>query len=472
MIIRWREHFVTGDVIFILVGAVVQILIVWPALVLIYNSLSGRRLIANSGYLLPIFTGLSLVWCFWGFSLAFAPAPGTVPQPDPDSPAAVLGSLQEMLAFEESVKDETKSHGRGGLFGGNDYFHFGTQSPVAGSHRPHFPTRRPFYHIPHFLILAFHMMLFIAAPTPLLLMTAGQLRPAGVVTFSIAWGLAIYAPIAHWVWGDGWLESLGVVDSAGGLLQVAIGFSALACAVSLSRHGIFAGSEPAVTGDVQLQSSILNLATLVYWVGTAIVYSVCTMHADGRAVIAFMNTHLAACAGVVTGPIGLLLVGRPIDKSVPCQAVFCALVAIAPACAFVLPETAIIIGGSAALVGCVAVEVLGARQRRAALLPFILYGVPGSIGCLLTGVFATTNVAGLRWDGRSIEGAIEGNLNQIAWQLVGLGAAAAWGFTGTLLIFRGIRLILGSQTNEGAQPLDLSPSLENPATASSAAIPG
>lgn len=437
MIIRWHENFITGDVAFLLIATVIELIFVWPALALIYGGLAARKdLLQLSRCLLPVLAGLSVTWCLWAFSLAFAPGPGTVPQSDPNSPASIFSNFQEMLEFSESQKDESMSHGRGGVVGGNDYLNFNTHSPVAGSHRPVFASRRPFHQVPHILFMTLHMMLFIVAPTPLLLLMIGRIRPVGILLFAILWGTVIYSPLTHWVWGDGWLESLGVVDSAGGLLHVGVGFSALACAVVFRLRKVPNPSAQAVDSDDLLKNSaMVDLALLAYWIGTAFVNSSLTMHADGRAVVAFMNSHLAACAGMIAGPLAISLIKGRLDKSAGCIGAFSGLIAIAPGCAMILPQTAIITGAAAATLCSVTVELFQVRiKERTNILVFVLQGVGGSVGCFLVGIFATTNVAGLRWDGRMIEGAVEGNLNQFGLQVLGIGAAGLWGFIGTLVL--------------------------------------
>jgi Amt family ammonium transporter len=339
------------------------------------------------------------------------------------------------------------SQGRGGVVGGADYFNFNTQSPVAGTHRPIFAGRRPYYQIPHILFMALHMTLFIAAPTPMLLLMIGRIRPVGILLFAMLWGTAIYSPLVHWVWGDGWLESLGVVDSAGGLFHVGVGFSALACAFVLRP-----GNDPipsvqaTATQENRTHVGIIDFATLAYLVGTAFVNSALTMHADGRAAVSFMNSHLAACAGMVAGPLAHVLIRGQLSKSAACLGAFTGLIAISPGCAMILPQTAIMTGAVAAAVCTVALELFQVEAKdRDSIRVFVLQGVAGVLGCLMVGVFATTNVAGLRWDGRTIAGAIEGNFTQVGLQAVGLSAAGLWGFVGTVILLVTIRFLFRCQ---------------------------
>lgn len=445
MIIRWHENFITGDVAFLLVTSAIQLFIACPALGLIYIGMSGRRDIRTlARQSISMLALLSVVWCLWIFSLAFAPGPGTVPQPDPNSNAPMFDGFQAMLAFVETLKDETHTHARGGVIGGNDYLNFMTHSPVAGSEQPVFASRRPFHHIPHTLFLMLHMTLFIATPIPLLLLLTERTRSVATLLFAALWGTAVYSPLAHWVWGDGWLESLGVVDSAGGLIQVGVGFSALACGLAFARRPPAPAADENTDHENPVQMGMVALGMAAYWAATALFNGALTMHADGRAVMAFMNTHLAACAGVLASLATSALVrGKP-DPSAACMGALAGLMAVSTGCAFILPQTALMTGAVAAAICCIVGELLKVRQKgHEPFLVFVQQGLAAGVGCLLAGVFATTNVAGRRWDGRSIEGAIEGNLNQIGLQAIGLASAAAWGFVASLVLFAFVRLTFG-----------------------------
>ena len=409
--------------------------------------MTGRRdLLQLVARLVPLMSVMSLTWCLWGFSLAFAPGPGTVPYSDPNVPAPAL-TLQEMMEQENVHKDDSVNHGRGGFFGGDDFLNFQGHTPVAGAERPSFPSRRPFYRIPHIVFLTFHMLLFVAAPIPLLLLLEHRVRSGGILLFAVIWGTLVYSPVAHWVWGDGWLESLGVIDTGGGLIQVAIGFSALAYVVT-GQINLFertAEEKPSVDHDLK-RAAMVSLGTLVFWVGTSIVNSALIMRADGQAVMAFVNSHLAASAGVISGLMASVLVRGRSDYSSACIGAIAGLISVAAGCGAMLPQTSLITGGATALFCCIVAELLQVqRTGREPLFVFVLQGVAGAVGCVLASIFATSGVAGFRWDGRVIEGVIEGNIAQIEIQLLGVAAAAIWGFVVTLMILWAISFLFGAK---------------------------
>ena len=449
--IRWHDDFNSGDIAFLFIAIAAQILLVLPALGLFYQGMSDRGgLLGLIPKLIPLMAVMSLTWCLWAFSLAFAPGPLTVPEIDFNAPSPVLNSLQEMMEIGDAKQDETATHGRGGIFGGENFLNFQGQTPLSGAQRPLFPSRRPFHQIPHLLFMALHMMLFVAAPIPLLLLLVERIRSGGILVFAMIWGSIVYAPLAHWVWGDGWLETLGVIDSGGGLIQVGIGFSALAFAVAPGiKRRAQASEDESATDENSQRMVIVSLGALAYWVGTSIVNSALGMHADGKAVVTFVNSFLAGSAGALSGVIASSLIRGRADQSAACTGAIAGLVAVATGCGLILPQSCLITGGAAAAFCCVVAELLQVQRKgHESLFVFVLQGVAGGIGGILAGVFATSSVAGFRWDGRLIEGAIEGNFGQVKVQLVGLVAAAAWGFAGTLILLPLVNLLFGRRIIE------------------------
>ncbi len=434
--IRWHDDFNSGDIAFLFLAIVVQILLALPALGLFYQGMADRSgLLTLIPKLIPLIALMSLTWCLWAFSLAFAPGPGTVPEIDLKTPSPVLNSFQEMMEIGDAKKDETAAHGRGGFWGGENFLNFQGQSPMSGAQRPVFPSRRPFHQIPILLFMALHMMLFVAAPIPLLLLLVERIRPGAILLFAMIWGSIVYTPLAHWVWGDGWLESLGVIDSGGGLIQVGIGFSALAFSVAPGRKRHAHPSDELATYENSQRIVIVSLGALAYWVGTSVVNSALSMHADGRAVVTFVNSFLAGSAGALSGIVASTLIRGRADQSAASTGAIAGLVAVATGCGLMLPQSSLITGGTVAAICCVVAELLQVQRKdHGYLFVFVLQGVAGSVGSILASVFATSSVAGFRWDGRIIEGAIEGNFNQIQVQLIGVMATAALGFVGTLII--------------------------------------
>jgi Amt family ammonium transporter len=281
---------------------------------------------------------------------------------------------------------------------------------------------------------------------------------SGMLLFSTLWLLIVYLPMAHMVWGKGGF--LGAVagtvksfDFAGGtVVHITSGVSALVCALYLGRRAGY-GKD-----DMRPHSLVLSVVgACLLWVGWFGFNAGSALAAGSLATSAFVATHFAAAAAA----LGWMLVewmvaGKPSGLGAISGAV-AGLVAITPASGFVKPFPAILIGFAAGIV-CF-LMVTRAKQRFGyddALDAFGVHGIGGTLGAILTGVFATKDVNDL-WSGKPM-GLVDGNGSQVVNQLIG--AAVAWvlGIVGTLLILKICDAVTGIRVRpeQESQGLDLS----------------
>jgi len=241
----------------------------------------------------------------------------------------------------------------------------------------------------------------------------------------ILWSCLVFAPIAHWVWGDGWLADLGTIDFGGGLLVIAV-----AC----SGFRVNPKDVERIVADASDLRPHQGLGAMLLWLGAALFISAQTFHADGRAALALLNVLLGTSAGIMVWCFSNGFVWKAPALDALVVNVAAAVMGMAPLAGFVQPQSAIIIG---ALVGFLANVWFhfGLRDRTATRsLYFSTMGVAAAVGMLCAGVFATTSVAVARWDGRPVYGFIEGEPRQLLHQIVGVGSAAAWAFIVTRLL--------------------------------------
>lgn len=432
-ILEWHESFASGDVLLACLAALAALLLVWPGLTLAFSALVAAPLRAQiPRRSLQCLAVVSILWGAVAYSLAFAPSWGTVPHLDPAQAAPVLSDFQTMMRIEDAKPDETGRQGRGGVIGGLDYANFAQLAPFRGSHRPVFTSRRPYYDIPHIAFMFVQLAVLAALAGPLWLVLFDRWRPTGMLLAAALWCVLVYAPVVHWIWGDGWLEGWGAVDVAGGLPHVAVGSSALACAIGRRR---LRSGDAAGTADSSPDSALTAIGTGLTWAGLLILHGALTWRADGRLALAVVNTHWAACSGL----LGWLATARwVLSRSEPQHSYLGALaglIAIAPGCALVIPQSAAIIGALAGIVvslcwsvatRCGPVGATGAAG--------ILQAGSGGLGLVLAGIFATSATAGSHWDGRDIQGLVDGAPAQVGVQALAVAAAVGWSFVATLLI--------------------------------------
>jgi Amt family ammonium transporter len=235
--------------------------------------------------------------------------------------------------------------------------------------------------------------LTFAAITPALMVGAwvDRARFSWVVVFCALWGLLVYAPVAHWVWGGGWLAQAGALDFAGGVVvHTTAGVSALVIALLLGKRQGFPG--PALLPHAP---GLTMLGAMLLWVGWFGFNGGSALAANGGAAAAIINTHAAAStAALVWLAIERVTFGKPTTVGFATGAI-AGLATITPAAGFVSPGAAIAIGAVAAVLCYFAIQLVKNRLRiDDSLDVFAVHGVGGMLGSLLLALFLSPSLGG------------------------------------------------------------------------------
>ncbi len=407
----------SANVAWMLVASALVLMMTAPGLALFYGGLVRKKNILGVMMQCIFLMGLmSVVWALWGYSFAFG--------------GDILG----------------------GFIGGFDHIFLKGIFPYMENGKVVVPMNDK--GMPNALFMVFQMMFFIITPALICGAFAERMKFSAMVVFSILWGTFVYCPIAHWVWSDnGWFFTgpMKAFDFAGGtVVHISSGVSALLCALILGKRLGF-GQEPMPPHN--LTYTCIGAAML--WVGWFGFNAGSAVAADAAAVNAFVATHLAAAAGVLAwAGAEWLTRGKPSILGA-CSGAVAGLVCITPACGAVHPMSGILLGFIAGL-GCFwACTTLKSKLGYDdSLDAFGVHGVGGTIGALLTGVFATQAIAGT--DGPA--GLLEGNARQMVPQIVSILAAAGIALVGTFIILRLLDATMGLRVSqeEEIQGLDLS----------------
>jgi Amt family ammonium transporter len=280
--------------------------------------------------------------------------------------------------------------------------------------------------IPHLLFFAYQATFAIVTAALISGSVVERMRFAPYLAFITLWSLFVYAPVAHWVWGGGWLGKLGALDFAGGtVVHVNAAAAALVACLVLGPRKDFA--RQAVLPH-HVPFTLLGAGLL--WFGWFGFNGGSALAANGSAVLAFVNTMLA--------PIGTLLVWTILDLSRSGRAtavgaatgIVVGLVAVTPAAGYVRPVAALALGGLAAFPSYFAL-LWRARTRLDDSLDVVAaHGVGGTVGALLTGVLAEK-----AWSGAA-DGALFGNPRQLAVQAVAVAATALYSAGGSFVLLK------------------------------------
>jgi len=311
--------------------------------------------------------------------------------------------------------------------------------------------------IPQQTFMVYQLMFAIITPALITGATAERMKFSGTLVFMTLWFLCVYAPLAHMVWGKGGLlnATLGgrfpTLDFAGGtVVHITSGVSALVCALYLGKRTGYP-KEPMPPHSLVLSF----IGACLLWVGWFGFNAGSALASNGLATSAFVATHFAAAAATL-GWLGAEWAtrGRPSALGAISGAV-AGLVAITPASGFVTPMPALLIGLVAGI-GCflMVTFVKGLFGYDDALDAFGVHGAGGTIGALLTGVFANRTVNAVFHDaqGQALPvGWLDGNGSQIGYQLVGIVIAWSFALVGTVVLLKITDLVIGVRADEAQE---------------------
>jgi len=308
--------------------------------------------------------------------------------------------------------------------------------------------------IPQLTFMIYQLMFAIITPALITGATAERMKFSGTVLFITLWFLVVYAPLAHMVWGKGGFLSatLGgkfpTLDFAGGtVVHISSGVSALVCALYMGkRHGY-----PKV--PMPPHSLVLSfIGACLLWVGWFGFNAGSALASSGLASSAFVATHFAAAAAACGWSAAEWIKnGKPSALGAISGAV-AGLVAITPAAGFVAPMPALIIGAVAGVVCYLMVtRVKAIFGYDDALDAFGVHGVGGTIGALLTGVFASRAINVVYHDVKgnaTAVGWLDGNFGQVGYQFVGVIVAWVFALVGTLVLLKITDMLVGVRVSE------------------------
>ncbi len=382
-----RDGADTGDTAWLLVSTALVMLMTAPGLALFYGGLvSQRNVLSTMMHSFFILCLISIQWVLFGYTLSFG-----------HDLHSVVGGL-EFLGFR----------GVG-------------QAPLPNSTVPH---------------IAFAMFQGMFAIITVALITgsfAERIRFGAFILFALLWSTLVYDPLAHWVWGGGWLQKLGALDFAGGtVVHISSGVSALVAAVMIGRRIGYPGK---VAPPHNMPLTLLGAGLL--WFGWFGFNGGSALTSSGLAAVAFGVTNTAAAAGALAWTLveGLTR-KRPTALGTATGAV-AGLVAITPAAGYVHAISAIAIGGVAGILCYWGVNVLKARRGYDDSLDvFGVHGLAGTWGAIATGIFASTSV-----NPAGANGLLFGNPKQVLIQLAGVVAAWVVAAVGTWVILKAVNWI-------------------------------
>ena len=291
--------------------------------------------------------------------------------------------------------------------------------------------------IPEMLFVMFQCMFALITPALILGAFAERVRFAGFLCFTVLWSILVYMPMAHWVWGGGFLMEMGAVDFAGGtVVHVNAGVAALVMALMVGRRKDYRAGRPITPHNIPF----VFLGTALLWLGW---FGFNT--GSGLAANAFLVTHIATCMAAVTWAAIDWVVNKKCTTVGACTGAVAGLVAITPAAGSVDLVGALFIGLITSAVCFWMVAVVKPKfGYDDALDAFGVHGVGGIIGSVLTGVFATQFVTG---EG-GVQGALYGDWNQLWIQIAATVISMVFSAVMTFVLFKVVDKLVGIRVDK------------------------
>ena len=304
--------------------------------------------------------------------------------------------------------------------------------------------------IPEILFAMFQCMFAVITPALMIGAFAERIKFSGFLLFSVLWAIIVYNPMAHWVWGGGWMQEAGAIDFAGGtVVHINAGIAALVMAIMLGRRKGYR-SIGLPFGPHNIPFVVLGTALL--WLGWFGFNAGSGLAADGLAANAFLVTHFATVVAAITW-MGLewIINKKPTVIGI-CTGAVAGLVAITPAAGTVDTLGALFIGLISAIVCFVMVAYVKPKLKYDdSLDAFGVHGVGGFVGAILTGVFATQVITGS--DG--VEGALYGDWNQLWIQTFVNFAALVYSGVMTFVLFKIVDKFVGLRVSPKEEGIGL-----------------
>jgi Amt family ammonium transporter len=286
--------------------------------------------------------------------------------------------------------------------------------------------------IPHVLYMCFQATFCIITAALISGAIVERMRFSAYVAFISIWSVVVYAPIAHWVWGGGWLAKMGALDFAGGtVVHVNAGVAALVAAIVVGKRQEYPSSSllPHNVPFVLLGAGLLWFGWFGFNAGSAVA-------ANGIAGLAFTTTMLAPAATLVVWTfLDIIRSGKPTAVGAA-TAIVVGLVAVTPAAGFISPINAILLGGIAAVPSYLALMIRAKTSLDDSLDVVAAHGIGGTTGALLTGVFAQKAINGVA------DGLMYGNPAQLGVQATAIGAAIVYSGVMSFILLKVIGLFI------------------------------
>jgi len=381
----------TGNTAWMIVATLLVLLMTIPGIALFYGGLVRQKnVLSIIMQCMLIVCAVTIIWIAFGYSFVF----GTSLMDSGSAWSFLIGGFDKVM-----LKGIT------------------TSSLSTGN-------------IPEIIFVLFQCMFAIITPALILGAFAERLKFSGFLIFTVLWSILVYIPMAHWVWGGGFLQQMGAIDFAGGtVVHINAGISALVMAIMAGKRSDYKIGHPITPHNI----TFVFLGTAFLWLGWFGFNAGSGLQADGIAANAFLVTHLATCVAALTWMAIDWIHNKKPTTVGACTGAVSGLVAITPAAGTVDIFGAFCIGLITPIICFYMVAVIKPKFKYDDTLDaFGVHGIGGIVGSILTGVFATQFISG---EG-GVKGALYGDWHQLGVQILATVISIVFSAVMTFILFK------------------------------------
>ncbi|MCA9034748.1 MAG: hypothetical protein KDA91_06435 [Planctomycetaceae bacterium] len=434
---EWVSEFQPADLIWVCLNIVVISALYVPGMLAASTAdPPGRNFVFRTALAVGV---LCVGWCLFGYTLAFSPSAGTVPNTSTTSESA-MKDMQAMMEFEHARPDLTRDMGKGGLIGNGDAVGMLGTGPSGDNEVVNYPVRLPYPHLPQSSVAICHMSIMIAFASLWLSNAASRFGTSHLVICSLLWQLIVYCPVAHWIWGNGWFSHSGGWDGGGALILLG---ASLSCVAACSLTGRRFDAEE----SFGCTRRIVGMTCCV--LGALFVNAAYSLSISPLITIIWMNTLVSVASGALVSVFMKQRLTGTSDLESMILGMVSGMAAIASGAGVLSVQAAFIVGGVAGGL----VPLTSILLHRNASQMVVLFGVAAAVGMLLTGVFASSINGPVQPGGRLVTGWIEsGNFELLLMQAKGIGATVLLSLVAAFLISGLVLLTGGMKAVPECQP--------------------
>lgn len=393
----------TGNTAWMIVATLLVLLMTIPGIALFYGGLVRQKnVLSIIMQCMLIVCAVTIIWIAFGYSFVF----GTSLMDSGSAWSFLIGGFDKVL-----LKGIT------------------TSSLSTGN-------------IPEIIFVLFQCMFAIITPALILGAFAERLKFSGFLIFTVLWSILVYIPMAHWVWGGGFLQQMGAIDFAGGtVVHINAGISALVMAIMAGKRSDYKIGHPITPHNI----TFVFLGTAFLWLGWFGFNAGSGLQADGIAANAFLVTHLATCVAALTWMAIDWIHNKKPTTVGACTGAVSGLVAITPAAGTVDIFGAFCIGLITPIICFYMVAVIKPKFKYDDTLDaFGVHGIGGIVGSILTGVFATQFISG---EG-GVKGALYGDWHQLGVQILATVISIVFSAVMTFILFKKTDKLVGIRVDK------------------------